>query len=339
MNTFPLPDVGAETTQLPAVPLDGVATPLTRIVLGTMSMGDTADAAASEAMLEAAVDAGITGIDCANGYARGTTESLIAPFVRRHRERIVLSTKAGMPHPDAGDNPPLSRAGLTASVEGSLRRLGVESIDLFYLHQPDRGTPVAETMETIAGLHEAGKIKAFGISNYAAWQALEVIQAAEELGTIAPVVGQNVYNLLARRVEDEWVEFAEQHGLLTMCYNPLAGGLLVQAPHGASVPTRFSAASSLAEMYKKRYWTPELLAAVAELATVAADAGLSLPELGLRWLVSRPGAGAVLVGGGSTEHLAGNLESLLKGPLPQDVLAACDEISDPLKGVMPAYNR
>lgn len=326
-------------TQISAVTLDGVATPLTRIVMGTMSMGDTADAAASEKLLEAAVDAGITGIDCANGYARGTTEGLIAPFVKRHRDQIVLATKAGMPHPDAGEHAPLSRAGLTASVEGSLSRLGVDSIDLFYLHQPDRATPIAETMATIADLHEAGKIKALGVSNYSAWQTLDVIQAAKELGTIAPVVGQNVYNLLARRVEDEWVEFAATHGVLTMCYNPLAGGLLVRAPEGDGAPARFSEGSSLAEMYKKRYWTPELLAAVSRLAAVASEAGLTMPELGLRWLISQPGADAVLVGGDSTEHLASNLDSLLAGPLPADVLAACLEISDPLKGPMPAYNR
>ncbi|GAA2227543.1 hypothetical protein GCM10010413_23990 [Promicromonospora sukumoe] len=331
--------MSAHPTQIPTVTVDGVATPLTRVVLGTMSMGDTADAAASEAMFEAAVDAGITGIDCANGYARGTTESLIAPWVRRHRDSIVLSTKAGIPHPDAGDHAPLSRAGLTASVEGSLRRLAVDSIDVFYLHQPDRRTPVAETLATIADLHRAGKIKALGISNYSAWQALEVIRTAEEIGTIRPVVGQNVYSLLARRVEDEWIEFAQTYGLLTMCYNPLAGGLLGRAPQESGVPSRFSTGSSLAEMYKKRYWTPELLTAVTELAAVAADAGLTLPELALRWLISRPGADAVLVGGGSTEHLAGNLRSLAKGPLPEDVLAACLEISEPLMGSMPRYNR
>ena len=330
-----------ETTpaRIPTVTLDGIATPLTTIVMGTMSMGDTADASASESLFEAAIDAGITGIDCANGYARGTTEALIAPFVKRHRDHIVLATKAGMPHPDAGDNAPLSRAGLTASVEGSLRRLGVETIDVFYLHQPDRKTPIAETMATVAALHQAGKIKALGVSNYSAWQTLEIIQTAKELDTIAPVIGQNVYNLLARRVEDEWVEFAATQRLLTMCYNPLAGGLLVQVPQGAGAPARFSQGSSLAEMYKKRYWTPELLAAVAALAKVAEDAGLSMPELGLRWLISQPGANAVLVGGDRTEHLASNLTSLLKGPLPEDVLAACQQISDPLKGVMPAYNR
>ena len=327
------------TERIPAVQLPGVPTPLTTVVLGTMSMGDTADAAASEALFEAAIEAGITGIDCANGYARGTTEALIAPMVKRHREAIVLATKAGMPHPDAGDNAPLSRAGLTACVEGSLRRLGVDSIDLFYLHQPDRATPVTETMATIAELHRAGKIKALGVSNYAAWQTLDVIHAAAEAGTIAPVVGQNVYNLLARRVEDEWVEFAQVHGLLTMCYNPLAGGLLVRAPEGAGAPARFSAGSSLAAMYKERYWTPDLLAAVTALAGVAAEAGLTMPELGLRWLISQPGAGAVLVGGDRTEHLSSNLTSLLEGPLPSDVLQACQQISDPLKGSMPAYHR
>ncbi len=327
------------STALPTLDLPGVEVPLTSVVMGTMSMGDTADAAASEALLEAAIEAGITGIDCANGYALGTTEALIAPFVARHRDSIVLATKAGMPHPDAGDHAPLSAAGLTACVDGSLRRLGVEVIDLFYLHQPDRRTPIAETMETVAALHEAGKIRALGVSNYAAWQALDVIGAARELGTIAPVVGQNVYNLLARRIEDEWVEFAAVHGLITMCYNPLAGGLLVRVPDEASAPTRFAEGSSLAEMYRKRYWTPELLAAVTQIGEVAGQAGISMPELGLRWLISQPGANSVLVGGDQVEHVHANLASLAKGPLPADVLDACQRISEPLRGVMPAYNR
>ncbi|MFT3876849.1 MAG: aldo/keto reductase [Propioniciclava sp.] len=327
------------STALPTFRLPGVDTPLTSVVMGTMSMGDTADAAASEALLEAAIEAGITGIDCANGYARGTTEALIAPFVARHRDEIVLATKAGMPHPDAGEHAPLSSAGLTACVEGSLRRLGVETIDLFYLHQPDRRTPIAETMQTIAALHQAGKIRALGVSNYAAWQTLDVIQAAREIGTLVPVVGQNVYNLLARRIEDEWVEFAATHDVITMCYNPLAGGLLVRVPDEAATPARFAEGSSLAEMYKKRYWTPELLAAVAQIGEIAAQAGLSMPELGMRWLLSQPGANAVLVGGDQVEHLHANLASLAQGPLPADVLDACQRISEPLKGVMPAYNR
>ncbi len=325
--------------QIPTTTLPGVDVPLSTVVLGTMSMGDTADAAASAEIFEAALELGITGVDCANGYARGTTEELIAPLVARHRDRIVLATKAGMPHPDAGGHPPLSREGLRASVDGSLRRLGVDHIDLFYLHQPDRATPVAETMATVSELRTAGKIRALGVSNYSAWQTLEILQLAERLGTVRPVVGQNVYNLLARRIEDEWVEFAARYELLTMCYNPLAGGLLVRVPDEASEPARFTAGSSLAEMYKKRYWTPELLAAVARLGTLAAEAGLTLPQLGLRWLVSQPGTGAVLVGGDQVAHIRANLAAIAQGPLPADLLAACDEVTSPLKGSMPAYNR
>lgn len=326
-------DAPATTIDIPGVP-----TPLTTAVLGTMNMGDTADAATSERLFEAAIEAGITGIDCANGYARGTTESLIAPWVKRHRDEIVLATKAGMPHPDAGGNPPLSAAGLRASVEGSLRRLDVDSIDLFYLHQPDRLTPIRETIGTVAQLHAEGKIRSFGVSNFAAWQALEVIQIAKELGTPGPAVGQNVYNLIARRVEDEWIEFATQHDLATMCYNPLAGGLLGRPPQDGAAPTRFQE-SALADMYTKRYWTTELREAAAGFARIAADAGVPMHELALRWLIGRPGVSAVLIGANKVEHLRANIEAIAKGPLPADLVDACDAVSTPLKGSMPAYNR
>ncbi|WP_300268315.1 aldo/keto reductase [Microbacterium sp.] len=321
-----------------AVSIPGVPVPLSTAVLGTMNMGDTTDAATSERLFEEAIAAGITGIDCANGYARGTTEALIAPWVKRHRDEIVLSTKAGMPHPDAGAHAPLSREGLRASVEGSLRRLDVDRIDLFYLHQPDRETPIRETLETVAELREEGKILAFGVSNYAAWQALDAIRAAEDLGISGPVVGQNVYNLLARRIEDEWIEFAGHHELLTMCYNPLAGGLLSRPPRDGAAPARFHE-SSLAEMYKKRYWTDELLTATTGLARVADDSDLPMYELSLRWLIAQEGVSSVLIGANRVEHLRANIAALAKGPLPADLLDACDAISAPLKGSMPPYNR
>jgi len=326
-------DTSASTLAIP-----GTSVPLTSAVLGTMNMGDTTDAETSEKLFEAAVEAGITGIDCANGYARGTTESLIAPWVRRHRERIVLATKAGMPHADAGSDSPLSPRALRASVEGSLRRLDVERIDLFYLHQPDRLTPIRQTMETVAQLHAEGRIGAYGVSNFAAWQALEVITIADEMGIPRPAVGQNVYNLVARRVEDEWIEFASTYGLATMCYNPLAGGMLARPPLDGVAPARFKD-SSLAEMYKKRYWTHELVGATTGLARVAEEAGMPMYELAVRWLVGRPGVSAVLIGANRTSQLQMNLEALAKGPLPLDLVEACDALSSPLKGSMPAYNR
>ena len=134
--------------------IDDVAVPMSRLVLGTMSFGDTADAATAEAIFEAALAAGVTGVDCANGYARGTTEALIAPLVARHRDEIVLATKVGMPHPDDQGQPPLSPASIRNCLEGSLKRLGVDHVDVYYLHQPDRLTPPSETMQAVAELHQ-----------------------------------------------------------------------------------------------------------------------------------------------------------------------------------------
>ncbi|QQR99551.1 MAG: aldo/keto reductase [Austwickia sp.] len=336
-QTFATQRAGDQHVEIAVAELREVRIPMSRVVLGTMSFGDTADEAGSEAMFEAALAAGINGIDTANGYARGTTEGLIAPLIKRHRDRIVLATKAGMPHADAGEHAPLSAAGLRASVEGSLRRLDVDRVDLFYLHQPDRATPIGETLETIAALRSEGKIGALGISNYSAWQALEIVHEAKRIGMPGPVVAQNVYNLVARRMEDEWFEFADRYGVLTMCYNPLAGGLLVRRPD-EEAPSRFSG-SVLAEMYRKRYWTPGVLDAVRTLADLADEAGISLVELALRWMVSVPGPGALLLGGGKVDQLQANLAALAKGPLDADLTARCSAPTDLIKGSMPAYNR
>lgn len=192
-------------------------------------------------------------------------------------------------------------------------------------------------METIAELRAEGKIHALGVSNYAAWQVLEIEHEARRLGIDGPVVGQNVYNLVARRMEDEWFEFAASYGLLTMCYNPLAGGLLVRRPTDEG-PSRFTG-SVLAEMYRKRYWTPEVLEAIGTVADLADQAGITLIELALRWMISVPGPGALLLGGDQAEQLRSNLATLAKGPLAADLVAACTVATEPIKGAMPAYNR
>src|SRR4051812_13137773 len=271
--------------------------PMSRLVLGTMTFGDTVDAAGAAAMLDAALDAGITGLDTANGYAGGETERILGPLLATRRERVVLATKAGMPHPDAGEHAPLSAAGLRASLEGSLRRLGVDRVDLFYLHQPDRATPVTETLGAVKEAMDRGEVGALGVSNYAAWQIAELNAAADVVGCPRPVVAQQLYNLVARRIEEEYLEFARVSGLLTMVYNPLGGGLLTGKHSFTAAGTGRFGDSRLSRMYRDRYWTPERFAAVERLAKIADDAGVALPELSLRWLLSSPDIGAVLLGG------------------------------------------
>ncbi|MER5178306.1 aldo/keto reductase [Streptomyces sp. NPDC002896] len=321
--------------ELPHVPV-----PLSRLVLGTMTFGDTADRATAAAMLDAALDAGITGVDTANGYAGGESERILAELLPGRRDRIVLATKAGIPHPDQGEHAPLSAEGLRAALDGSLKRLGTDRVDLFYLHQPDRATPLAETLAAVAEFVRDGKVLALGVSNFAAWQIAELNRVADEVGAPRPVVAQQLHNLLARRVEEEYVEFAATTGLRTMVYNPLGGGLLTgrhtfeQAPGSG----RFGD-SKLAAMYRERYWNEDLFRAVADLTRIAADAGLPLTELALRWLLTRPSTDALLLGGSKADHLKANIAAAAAGELPADVLAACDEVGARLRGPMPAYNR
>jgi aryl-alcohol dehydrogenase-like predicted oxidoreductase len=310
------------------------------LILGTMTFGDTVDFDGAAAMLDAALDAGIIHIDTANGYAGGESERMLARLLDGRRDRVRLATKAGMPHPDAGDHSPLSPAGLRASVDGSLARLSTDHVDLFYLHQPDRAVALAETLGTVAELVAEGKIGALGVSNYAAWQIAEVNHTADEVGAPRPVAAQQLYNLLARRIEEEYAEFAAVTGLTTVVYNPLGGGLLTGRHAFDSDPAegRFGN-SRLASMYKERYWNAAIFEAVQQLSVVADKVDIPLTELALRWLVSKPAAGPILLGGSKVEHLRSNIDAVAKGPLDDQLVEACDDVGAALRGPMPNYNR
>jgi aryl-alcohol dehydrogenase-like predicted oxidoreductase len=310
------------------------------LVLGTMTFGDTVDADGAAAMVDAALQAGITHIDTANGYAGGESERILAHLLAGRRDRVTLATKAGIPHPDAGDHSPLSAAGLRASVEGSLSRLGTDHIDLFYLHQPDRAAPLSETLGTVADLVSEGKIGKLGVSNYAAWQIAELNHTADDVGAPRPIAAQQLYNLLARRIEEEYAEFASVTGLTTVVYNPLGGGLLTGRHSFDNDPAegRFGD-SRLAAMYKERYWNAAIFEAIQQLTVIADKAGMPLTELALRWLVAKPATGPILLGGSKVEHLHSNIAAVAKGPLDADVVEACDDVGAALRGPMPGYNR
>lgn len=312
---------------------------LSRLALGTMTFGDTVDEETAGRMLDVALDAGVTMIDTANGYAGGATESMLGKLLPS-RSGYVLATKAGIPHPDAGDAAPLSAAAIRACVEGSLQRLGVERVDLFYLHQPDRSTPLEETLTEVARLVERGSIGALGVSNFSAWHIAAVDSAADAVGAPRPVVAQQLYNLIARRIEEEYAEFATSSRLATMVYNPLGGGLLTGRHSYGDRPEhgRFGD-SRLAAMYTERYWNAELFDAIEALNDIAEQAGLNPSELALRWLLGREVVGSVLLGGSKIAHLEANLAAAAKGPLPPDVVEACDQVGAQLRGPMPAYHR
>lgn len=318
--------------------MDTILTP-PPLVLGTMTFGDTIDERTAVEIVEHALDAGVTWIDTANVYAVGESESILGRALAG-REDIVLATKVGQVHPDVGSESLLRPDLVRRALEGSLRRLGREHVDILYLHTPDRSTPIGDTMGAFAELAAEGKISTIGISNYSAWQTAETVTAAREAGAPPIVVGQHMYNLVARRIEEEYEEYARVTGLPTMIYNPLAGGLLTgryrfdqEAADG-----RFASARN-AQQYRERYWDERLFDAVERLSAIAEDAGMSLLELALRWTVSKPATQSVLLGGSRLSQVRSNIELLSRGPLDAEVVAAADEVGADLRGPMPAYNR
>lgn len=306
-------------------------------VLGTMTFGDTADEVEAGRIVHMALDHGVTEIDTANAYAAGATEEILGRVLPR--KGITIATKVGMPSADADGLPALSAVAIDRCVAASLRRLRRDRVDVLYLHQPDRTTPIEETVTAVRRLVESGAVGALGVSNFAAWQIEQLRTVAASAG-LDVVVAQQVYSPVARRIEAEYAEYALSTHLRTVVYNPLAGGLLTgrYRSTGPSDSGRF-ATSRLGEMYRGRYWSDEVLSAVDALSAIADDAGLSMIELSLRWALAQPVVAGVLLGASTAEQLTSTLMAIGDGPLDDALTARVMVATDVLLGVAPAYNR
>jgi len=270
------------------------------LVLGTMNFGKRTPRDVSLRILARAADAGVTLLDTANVYNDGASEQIVGAFLRG-RAGVQVATKVGFARVN-GRPEGLSRAAILAACEASLTRLGVDAIDLYYLHVPDPLTPPEATLEAVAGLLAAGKIRHWGVSNYASWQILHWKHLAAEAGIPGPVVAQQLYNPLIRQLDVEYFAFAQSFPIHTTIYNPLAGGLLAGFHKADAEPGRGSRFDNN-PMYRRRYWRPAMFAAVEPLRAVAASEGLSLLALAYAFVLRHPGVDSVLVGPATADHL------------------------------------
>ena len=300
-----------------------------------MTFGDQVDLPVARVLVAQAVEAGALMIDTANVYASGRSEALLGEVLPEVRDRVVVATKVGIPTSEA-DTSPLAPSRVRQEIEASLRRLRTDHIDLYYLHQPDRSTPFEDTLSAMASLIQEGKVRAWGVSNFAAWQIAELRHLALALGMAPPSFAQQQYNLVSRRIEDEFTEFARTAGVGTVVYNPLAGGMLTGKHLDSAVPLegRFTS-----PMYRERYWNAQVHGAVQRLRELADELGLSMVQLALRWLLSGEVATSVLLGASRPEHLAENLAAASDDPLDAQTLEVCDSVWATLRGAAPAYNR
>jgi len=310
---------------------------ISRICFGTMTFGSQMDEATAHRTLDYCVEQGINFVDTANVYNRGLSEEITGKWLARNRSKVVLATKVFGKMGDAPDDQGHSRAAIMKAIDASLKRLQTDHIDLYYLHQPDWNVPIQETLEAMESLVKAGKVRYPASSNYAGWQVAEMQCIASKHNWTPATVTQPMYNLLARGIEQEYLPMCKHFGIATCVYNPLAGGMLTGKQHREKPQpgTRFDNN----QMYLDRYWHPAYFDAVDRLAGVATKAGRSVISLSLNWLLHHTPADCVILGASRLEQLQQNLATLKDGPLPEDALAACDDVWRNLRGITPKYNR
>ena len=285
---------------------------VSRLCLGTMTFGVQCDEAASRAILDRAAALGLTFLDTADVYPLGgtaetvgRTEEILGRWLKGRRQQVVLATKgygATGPNPwDVG----LSRKHLLDAIDGSLRRLGTDYVDLYQIHHPDPNTPIDETLGALDAIVQSGKARYIGCSNLPAWETARALGRSDVLRLARFTSVQPRYNLLFRQVERELFPLCAAEGLAVIPYNPLAGGFLSgkhKREGGPTAGTRFTLGTA-AKRYQERYWREREFETVEDLRALAAEAGMSMTQLALAWVLANPVITSPIVGASRPEQL------------------------------------
>lgn len=275
------------------------------LCFGTMSFGGDADKETSRAMFNLCRDRGINFFDTANVYNQGVAEEYLGDFIKDCRDQIVLTSKVcGKIGEDINDRG-LSRRHIMQAVEGSLKRLGTDRIDLYFIHNLDPLTPIEETLRALDDLQRQGKIIYPAVSNWAAWQIAKALGTsdAKELARFACI--QPMYSLAKRQAEVEIFPLAAAENIGVITYSPLGGGLLTGKYGSKSRPVKGRLLEN--KMYSKRY-SEKLYYEVAErFSEYANDQGVHPVTLAVAWVMSHPNVTAPIIGARNVEQLEPSL--------------------------------
>ncbi|MGD0675901.1 MAG: aldo/keto reductase [Polyangiaceae bacterium] len=306
------------------------------LVLGTMNFGRRTPAAEAARIVRRALERGVRVFDSANAYNAGESERILGSALGADRDRVIVATKAGLGLV-AGKPEGLSPEAIERQIRGSLERLGTDRVDLYYLHVPDRSTPIERTLLAMRSLVESGRVRSWGASNYASWEILEMNHLADESGLPRPVDAQLLYNVLHRQLDVEYFGFARRYPIHTTTFNALAGGLLSGEHQFSEAPEKGSRFDGNA-MYQRRYWTRAMFERVERLREVAAREGCSLVELSYAWVARHPAVDSILVGPATVEQLDQAFDAVER-TLSSDALARIDELDREWRGTDTNYVR
>lgn len=306
------------------------------LALGTMTFGSETDESGSHKQLDAYVAAGGNLIDTADVYSDGASEEIIGRWLAARppdvRDAVVVATKGRFSVGPSANDVGLSRRHLQRALDASLRRLGVDCVDLYQVHAWDPLTPIEETLTALDDMVHAGKVRYVGLSNYTGWQVQKAVAVARELGLEAPVTLQPQYNLLVREVEWEIVPACLDAGLGLLPWSPLGGGWLTGKYRPDSPPvgaTRLGENPDRGvEAYSRRSRQERTWDVVDTVRRVADERGVSMAQVALAWLVDRPGVTSVILGARSLDQLEDNLAAAQLHLHPAEI-AALEAASDP----------
>jgi aryl-alcohol dehydrogenase-like predicted oxidoreductase len=306
------------------------------LTLGTMTFGQETDEQGAHRQLDAFVEAGGNLIDTADVYNAGVSEEIIGRWLANRppdvRDRAVVATKGRFPTGSDVNDVGVSRRHLQRALDASLRRLGVDCVDLYQVHAFDPVTPLEETLGTLDNMVRSGKVRYIGLSNYTGWQVQKTVGLARERGWESPVTLQPQYNLLVRELEWEIVPSCLDAGLGLLPWGPLGGGWLTGKYSEDERPTGDTRLGEDpergVEAYDRRSSQQRTWDVVDAVRKVAGDRGVTMAQVALAWLVDRPAVTSVILGARTTEQLADNLAAA-ELHLTEDETARLDAASDP----------
>jgi len=301
------------------------------LVLGAMNFGAIGRLSQDEAtaLVDAALEGGINLIDTADMYSRGESEEMVGKAITGRRDDVVLATKACLPMSEERNQRGTSRRWLVTELDNSLRRLGVDHVDLYQMHRWDPGTSDEETLSALTDLQRAGKIRYFGSSTFPAYRIVQAQWAAREHHLSRYVSEQPSYSMLQRGIETHVLPTTEEYGMGVLAWSPLSGGWLSGAVRAGQDITTSRSQGPMASRFD--LGTPAnraRLDAVEQLAEVAEQAGLTLIQLALGFVTAHPGVTSAILGPRTPAHLASQLAAA-DTVLTPDVLDAIDRIVPP----------
>lgn len=257
-----------------------------RLWLGTMMFGDQTDEAQAREIVAATREAGLNAIDTADNYAGGESERITGRLIAQDRWRWILATKVANPMGKEPNDRGLSRRWILQEADNSLRRLGTDWIDVYYMHRDDEETPLEETLSAFARLIDDGKIRYYGLSNFRAWRVARVVETARRMGIPAPIVCQPPYSAVTRGIETELLPACDHYGVGVVVYSPLARGVLSGKYAPGAAPPEGSRAARGDKRILQTEFRPESLDVAQALKAHAVARGLSPTQMAIAWVLN-----------------------------------------------------